>query len=103
MPYSCHAQCGRSGTCVTFVGGGSTCRGIGRLMSHTSTLTMGHTIIRASPGNLSGGRSTIAEYGRRCDGFMDEGLLSKQNYCIAVSGYRRDAGRTAIFLSLWCC
>jgi hypothetical protein len=33
-------------------------------------LTIGQTIIRAPSGSLSGGLSTMAEYGRRCDGIM---------------------------------
>src|ERR687892_347522 len=39
MPYSCHAQFGRSGNSGWPIGGGSTVRGIGRPMSHSSTLT----------------------------------------------------------------
>src|SRR5688572_17606688 len=70
LPYSCHAQCGRSGSWVTPVGGGSTCRGIARELSHTSALTIGQTTRRASPGSLSGGRSTIAEYWSRFSGFI---------------------------------
>ena len=61
LPYSCQAQCGTSGRRVMPVGGGSAWRGIGRAMSHTSTLTMGHTTIRTPRGSLSGLRSTIAE------------------------------------------
>ncbi|MNC85482.1 hypothetical protein D3C83_10820 [compost metagenome] len=61
LPYSCQPQCGTSGSSVTPVGGGSTCRGIGRPMSHTSTLTTGHTTTRALSGSRSGGRSTMAE------------------------------------------
>ena len=36
MPYSCQAQCTTSGMSGTPVGAGSTCRAIGRPMSHTS-------------------------------------------------------------------
>ena len=61
MPYSCHAQFGTSGSSGCPIGGGSTVRGIGRSMPQSSTFTMVHTTMRASPGSLSGGRSTIAE------------------------------------------
>ena len=47
--------------CLNRVGGDSTVRGIGRSMPQSSTLTMVHTTMRAPPGSLSGGRSTIAE------------------------------------------
>jgi hypothetical protein len=44
-------------------------------MSHTSTLTMGHTTMRAPPGSFSGGRSTMAEYGRRSEGIIAGSLF----------------------------
>jgi hypothetical protein len=69
MPYSCHAQLGRSGNsgcpALPLWGGGSTVRGMLRSIDHSSTLTMIHTAMRAPSGSLSGGRSTIAEYGMR--------------------------------------
>ena len=61
MPYSCHAQLGRSGNNGTPMGGGSTVRGIGRAISQSSTLAMNHTAMRLPSGSFSGGRSTIAE------------------------------------------
>src|SRR3954469_2090513 len=73
MPYSCQAQFGRSGWSGCPKGGGSTVRGIGRAMDHSSTFTMVQTATRAPPGSLSGGRSTIAEYGTRSAGVR--GLL----------------------------
>src|SRR6185295_10382292 len=65
MPYSCQAQLGRSGCSGCPYGGGSTVRGMLRSIDHSSTLTMVHTATRAPPGSLSGGRSTMAEYGTR--------------------------------------
>src|SRR5437867_5112893 len=65
MPYSCHAQLGRSGCSGCPYGGGRTVRGMLRSIDHSSTLTMVHTARRASFGSLRGGRSTIAEYGTR--------------------------------------
>ena len=50
-----------SGSSGTPVGAGSTWRAIGREISQTSRLTIGHSTRRAPPGSLSGGRSTIAE------------------------------------------
>src|SRR5437868_6552605 len=78
LPYSCHAQCGRSGSCVTPVGGGSTCRGIARELSHTSAFTIGQTMRRASPGSFSGGRSTIAEYWTRFSGLIEGREVTKE-------------------------
>src|SRR3954462_15258176 len=68
IPYSCQAQLGRSGSSGCPYGGGSTVRGIARSIDHSSTLTMVHTATRAPPGSLSGGRSTMAEYGTRSFG-----------------------------------
>ena len=59
MPYSCHAQLGKSGCSGAPIGGDKTVRGIGRDMDQCSTLTMIHTRTRA--GAVSLGRSTIAE------------------------------------------
>ena len=42
-------------------GGVSTVRGIGELMSHSSTLTITHTAMRLPSGNFSGARSDIGE------------------------------------------
>src|SRR5579875_176888 len=68
MPYSCQAQFGTSGSKTCPVGAGRTCRAIGREISQNSRLTIVHTATRAPPGSLSGGRSTIAEYGARSRG-----------------------------------
>src|SRR5262245_62891395 len=71
MPYSCQLQFGTSGSNVTPVGGGMTCRAIGRAISQTSKLTMLQTMMRPLLGSRSGGRSTIAEYGARWFGGFD--------------------------------
>src|SRR5712691_6427169 len=62
MPYSCQLQFGTSGKNVVPAGGTSTCRGIGREISHTSMFTIVQTMTRSSLGKRSFGRSTIAEY-----------------------------------------
>src|SRR6266852_3177404 len=62
MPYSCQLQFGTSGKNVVPAGGTSTCRGIGREISHTSTFTIVQTMMRSPLGKRSFGRSTIAEY-----------------------------------------
>src|SRR5579871_3625367 len=62
MPYSCQLQLGTSGRVVTPVGGTSTCRGMARAMSHTSTFTMVQITTRSPFGKCNFGRSTIAEY-----------------------------------------
>ena len=61
LPYSCHAQLGTSGIGEPPAGGVSTVRGIGCVGSHSSTLTMTHTTMRAPSGSLSGARSVMAE------------------------------------------
>ena len=61
LPYSCQAQFGMSGIGEPPAGGVSTVRGIGCVGSHSSTLTMTHTAMRAPSGNLSGGRSVMGE------------------------------------------
>ena len=61
MPYSCQDQFGTSGKSTCPVGAGNTCRAIGREIDQNSRLTIVHTMMRARSGNLSGGRSTIAE------------------------------------------
>src|SRR5215813_3606839 len=71
MPYSCQLQLGTSGSSEMPVGGGITCRAMGREMSHTSKLTMLQMITRPLLGSLSGGRSTMAEYGARWLGGFD--------------------------------
>ena len=71
LPYSCQAQFGTSGLGVPPAGGVSTVRGIGCFGSHSSTLTMTHTASRASSGNLSGGRSAMAEYATRSVGSLN--------------------------------
>src|SRR6266700_4227725 len=62
MPYSCQLQFGTSGKNVVPAGGTSTCRGIGRETSQTSTFTIVQTMMRSPLGKRSFGRSTIAEY-----------------------------------------
>ena len=76
MPYSCQAQFGTSGSSTCPVGAGSTCRAIGREIDQNSRLTMVHTTMRAPSGNLSGGRSTIAEKVLRLRGIMHNANLS---------------------------
>jgi len=61
LPYSCQAQLGTSGIGEPPAGGVSTVRGIGCVMSHSSTLTMTHTTMRAPSGRVSGGRAAMAE------------------------------------------
>src|SRR3954469_15058011 len=56
------------------IGAGSTCRAIGRTISHSSRFTMVHTTRRAPPGSFRGGRSTMAEYWARSRGKV-RGLL----------------------------
>src|SRR5258707_15099921 len=62
LPYSCQAQFGMSGVGEPPAGGVSTVRGIVCLASHSSTLMITHTAIRAPFGNLSGGRGRVGEY-----------------------------------------
>src|SRR5580692_3687512 len=83
MPYSCQLQLGTSGSKGTPVGAGSTWRAIGLEMSQTSRLTMVQTIMRAPPGNFSGGRSTMAEYSVRSRGSMGP----------VMAGYSFDLGK----------
>src|SRR5215467_1361116 len=71
MPYSCQLQFGTSGRSEMPVGGGITWRAMGREISQTSRLTMLQTMMRPLLGSLSGGRSTIAEYGARWLGGID--------------------------------
>src|SRR6516162_228276 len=71
MPYSCQLQLGTSGSSEMPVGGGITCRAMGREISQTSRLTMLQTMIRPLLGSRNGGRSTIAEYGARWLGGAD--------------------------------
>ena len=61
MPYSCQAQLGTSGSPLAPAGVVMTWRGMRALKSQFSTLTTVETTTRASPGSLSGLRSTIAE------------------------------------------
>ena len=61
LPYSCQAQFGMSGIGAPPAGGVSTVRGIGWSMSHSSTLTMVQTIMRAPPGSLSAARWVMGE------------------------------------------
>ena len=57
LPYSCQHQFGMSGIGEPPAGGVSTVRGIGCVASHSSTLTIIHTAMRAPSGSLSGLRS----------------------------------------------
>jgi hypothetical protein len=52
---------GTSGLGEPPAGGVMTVRGIGWVGSHSSTLTITHTAMRALSGNLSGARSAMAE------------------------------------------
>ena len=61
LPYSCQAQLGMSGIGAPPAGGVSTVRGIVCVGSHSSTLTITHTTMRALLGSRNGGRSAIAE------------------------------------------
>ncbi len=61
LPYSCQHQLGMSGIGEPPAGGVSTVRGIGCVGSHSSTLVMVHTTMRAPFGSLSGLREGIAE------------------------------------------
>src|ERR1044072_4583242 len=61
LPYSCQAQFGMSGDGAPPAGGVSTVRGIGERMSHSSTLTMHHTTMRAPPGSVRFLRPAIGE------------------------------------------
>ena len=60
MPYSCHAQFGRSGSTEAPCGAVSTCRGIARSMSQFSTFTTMNTATRLPSGNARRGRSMLA-------------------------------------------
>src|SRR5579871_5405771 len=85
MPYSCQLQLGTSGRVVTPVGGTSTCRGMARAMSHTSTFTMVQITTRSPFGKCNFGRSTIAEYFARSLGRV----ISKHHFpmeCKFVAG-----------------
>jgi hypothetical protein len=61
LPYSCQAQFGTSGIGAPPAGGVITVRGIGGVASHSSTLIMTHTAMRAPFGSLSGARSATGE------------------------------------------
>ena len=65
IPYSCHAQLGRSGNKGWPMGGLKTVRGMARSMLQCSTLTMIHTKTLPLSGRVKPGLSTIAEYGTR--------------------------------------
>jgi hypothetical protein len=70
LPYSCQAQFGMSGIGAPPAGGVSTVRGMAWSMSHSSTLTMVQTTMRAPPGSLSAGRWVMGKYAIRSRGFM---------------------------------
>ena len=59
LPYSCQAQLGMSGLGEPPAGGVSTVRGIGASGSHSSTLTITQTAMRAPSGRTSGFRPAI--------------------------------------------
>jgi hypothetical protein len=61
LPYSCQAQLGISGIGAPPAGGVSTVRGIGRVGSQSSTLTISQIASRAPCGSVSFGRSAMAE------------------------------------------
>ena len=61
LPYSCQHQFGMSGIGEPPAGGVSTVRGMVCVGSHSSTLTITHTTMRAPFGSLSGLRSVIGE------------------------------------------
>src|SRR5262245_66293363 len=73
LPYSCQAQFGISGDGAPPAGGVNTVRGIGWRMSHSSTLTMHHTTMRAPPGNFGTARPAIGEYAMRSVGSRPTG------------------------------
>src|SRR4026208_1439154 len=68
IPYSCHAQLGRSGISGWPYGGGSTVRGMLRSIAHSSTVTMGHTPLRGTEGPTPGGGAV----GKRERGTIDD-------------------------------
>src|SRR6516165_6097764 len=68
LPYSCQHQLGMSGIGEPPAGGVRTVRGIGCVASHSSTLTMVHTAMRAPSGSLSGARFVMGEYVSRSEG-----------------------------------
>src|SRR5882757_9871737 len=70
LPYSCQAQFGMSGVGEPPAGGVNTVRGIVCLASHSSTLTITQTAMRAPFGNFRGGRVAIGEYEMRSVGSM---------------------------------
>src|SRR6476620_10479836 len=76
LPYSCQHQFGMSGVGAPPAGGVSTVRGMVSFGSHSSTLTITHTAMRAPPGSFSGGRSVMAEYAMRSVGSMREPLVA---------------------------
>jgi len=61
LPYSCHAQLPTSGNRTCPCGGIRRRRGIGRVMSQTSTLTMVQTAMRAPLGKDHRGRPAMGE------------------------------------------
>src|SRR6516165_8605286 len=77
LPYSCQHQFGMSGTGEPPAGGVSTVRGMVCVGSHSSTLVIVHTTIRAPLGSFSGLRVTMAEYLRRSFGNMPTDGLGK--------------------------
>ena len=56
MPYSYQVQFGISGIALWPCGAIESCRAIGRVISHSSMLTIDQTIILPLPGSFSGGR-----------------------------------------------
>src|SRR5262249_50205208 len=68
LPYSCQHQLGMSGIGEPPAGGVSTVRGIVWVGSHSSTLVIVHTTMRAPFGSFSGLRFVMAEYARRSFG-----------------------------------
>src|SRR5467141_2868798 len=104
IPYSCQLQLGTSGSWVTPVGGASTCRGMAREMSQTSTFTIVQTMMRSPFGKRSFGRSTIAEYFARSLGNAIAhttltGLLRTPDACASCT----EMTRRSVPNSLACC
>src|SRR5437899_6205686 len=80
FPHPCHAQFGTSGIGAPPAGGVRTVRGMVSRGFHFSTFTITHTARRAPPGNVSRGRSFMAEYGIRSVGSIVTLLSARREY-----------------------
>src|SRR4030095_9470246 len=67
---ACPAHSGTAGTVATPCGADRTPRGIGFSMSHSSTLTIVHTAMRARLGGFQGRRAAIGEEPMRACGSL---------------------------------